>query len=184
MEKTMYIHKMVVKKDAVRVNGADDIPAFLEDSIVLKEKQLVLTCVEGTETAPLGVVVGYEESSQTPTGFNCWVIGNAAENLDYIDGVFYTKKTVLQAQPIDDEFPEFLSGADIRHNEDGSWTIKTSWGESTGFPGKAYWVRYGTLADGSPDANILTKSEKSYQLFVVCDADGNDIGLLSEIDPA
>lgn len=73
MEKTMYIHKMVVKKDAVRVNGADDIPAFLEDSIVLKEKQLVLTCVEGTETAPLGVVVGYEESSQTPTGFNCWV---------------------------------------------------------------------------------------------------------------
>lgn len=156
MEKTMYIHKMVVKKDAVRVNGADDIPAFLEDSIVLKEKQLVLTCV----------------------------VGNAAENLDYIDGVFYTKKTVLQAQPIDDEFPEFLSGADIRHNEDGSWTIKTSWGESTGFPGKAYWVRYGTLADGSPDANILTKSEKSYQLFVVCDADGNDIGLLSEIDPA
>lgn len=185
MEKTISIHKMAgQKKDAVRVNSVNDIPAFLQDSIIVTGNKIELTCVEGTETAPLGVVVGYEESNSTPTGFNCWVIGNADTNLVEIDGVFYKKATVLQAQPVDDEFPEFLSGANIRHNEDGSWTIKTDWGESTGFPKQAYWVRYGTKEDGSPDANILTKTEKSYLDYVVCDADGKDIGLLSEIDPA
>lgn len=183
--KNIFIHKVAgQKKDAVRVNNEADIPVFLQDSIIVNGDKLTLICVKGVETAPLGVVVGYEKSNSTPTGFNCWVIGNADTNLVEIDGVFYKKATVLQAQPVDDEFPEFLSGADIRHNEDGSWTIKTDWGESTGFPGQAYWVRYGSKADGTPDANILTKTEKSYLEYVVCDEDGNDIGLLSEIDPA
>ena len=34
------------------------------------------------------------------------------------------------------------------------------------------------------EANILTKSEKSYKDYIVCDEDGNDIGWLAEIDPA
>lgn len=83
-----------------------------------------------------------------------------------------------------ESIPEFLGGADIHQNEDGSWTIKTDWGESTGFPGKAYWVRYGTKEDGTPDANILTKTEKSYRDYIVCDENGKDIGFLYELDPA
>lgn len=119
--KNIFIHKVAgQKKDAVRVNNEADIPVFLQDSIIVNGDKLTLICVEGVETAPLGVVVGYEKSNSTPTGFNCWVIGNADTNLVEIDGVFYKKATVLQAQPVDDEFPEFLSGADIRHNEDGS----------------------------------------------------------------
>lgn len=179
------IHKQAgTKKDAIRVNTVTDIPEFLKETIKIDNGSLILVCVEGTETAPIGSVIGYEESAQTATGWNTWCIGNAATNLIEIDGVFYKKATILDAKSVDDTFPEFLKGAEITHNTDGSWTIKTDWGESTGYPGKAYWVRYGTKADGTPDANILTKSEKSYKDYIVCDDSGNDVGFLCEIDPA
>ena len=179
------IHKQAgQKKDAVRINSLSDIPDFLQDSIAMDGNELVLLCIEGTERAPIGSVIGYEESSKTATGWNTWCIGNAATNLVEIDGVFYKKATVMQAMAVTDEFPDFLDGAEITHNEDGSWTIKTDWGESTGKPGEAYWVRYGTKEDGTPDANILAKTEKSYKDYIVCDENGEDIGFLCEIDPA
>ena len=184
MANTIYIHKEAgSKKDAIRVNSTRDIPEFLRNTIKVEGGKLKLVCVEGAETAPLGSVIGYEKSENTETGWNAWHIANAATNLVEVDGVFYKKATILPAKLVDDEFPEFLEGAQITHNPNGSWTIKTDWGESTGFPGQAYWVRYGTKEDGTPDANILTKSEKSYQDYIVCDENGNDIGFLAEIDP-
>jgi hypothetical protein len=185
MAKMINIHKQAgQKKDAVRINTPTDIPEFLKSSIDVARGLLYLTCVEGNETCPIGSVIGYEESEKTPSGWNCWCIGNAATNLVEIDGTFYKKATVMPATAVTEEFPEFLKGADITHHPDGSWSIKTDWGVSTGFPGQAYWVRYGTKDDGTPDANILTKTEKSYKDYIVCDEDGNDIGSLSEIDPA
>ena len=183
--KKIFIHKQAGnKKDAVRITTVNDIPEFLKSSIVIARGLLYLTCVEGNETCPVGSVIGYEESENTPTGWNCWHIANAATNLIEMDGVFYKKATVLQAQPVDEEFPEFLEGADISRNDDGSWSIKTDWGVSTGFPYQSYWVRYGTKEDGTPDANILTKTEKSYRDYIVCNEDGEDIGWLYELDPA
>ena len=44
----------------------------------------------------------------------------------------------MPAMDASEEFPEFLKGANITHNEDGSWSIKTDWGVSTGFPGASY----------------------------------------------
>ena len=159
MTNTIRIHKQAgAKKDAIRVNTINNIPEFLKSTITIEDGQVKLVCVEGVEVAPLGSVIGYEESEKTSTGWNAWCIGNEA--------------------------PDFLEGANIRHNSDGSWTIVTDWGESTGFPGEAYWVLYGQKADGTPDANILTKTEKSYKDYIVCDESGNDIGWLSEIDPA
>lgn len=93
----------------------------------------------------------------------------------------------MKAQAVDEEYPELLAGlagAEIRHNDDGSWTIKTDWGESTGFPGQAYWVLYGTKENGTPDANILTKNLKSYREYILCNEQDEDIGFLCEIDPA
>lgn len=178
------IHKLAgQKKDAIRVNTLTDIPDSLKDTIKIEGDNLILECVEGIEKAPIGSVIGYEESSMTSTGWNAWCIGNASTNLVEIDGVFYKKATVMTAQKVSDTYPEFLEGANIRKNEDGSWTIKTDWGESTGFPGEAYWILYGIKDDGTPDANILTKSEKSYKEYIVCDEYGKDIGYLSDIDP-
>lgn len=184
MAKMISIHKQAgQKKDAVRISNARDIPEFLKGSISIAGGVLQLTCIEGNETCPLGSVIGYETSENTPSGYNCWCIGNAATNLVEIDGTFYKKATVMQAMAVTEEFPEFLDGADIARNPDGSWSIKTDWGVSTGFPGQAYWIRYGTKSDGTPDANILTKTEKSYGDYIVCDENGKDIGYLSEIDP-
>lgn len=155
MTNTIRIHKEAgAKKDAIRVNTAKDIPDFLKSTIALEGGQVKLVCVEGTEFASLGSVIGYEESEKTSTGWNTWCIGNAATNLIERDGIFYKKATVFTAQKVNDKVPDFLEGANIRHN-----------------------------SDGTPDANILTKTEKSYKDYIVCDENGNDIGLLSEIDP-
>lgn len=90
---------------------------------------------------------------------------------DYI-GKEYKPKMLATSKANADKFPG------------GIWKVKTDWGESSGKIGEAYWVLYGIKADGTPDVNILTKTEKSYQDYIVCDENGNDIGALSEIDPA
>lgn len=179
------IHKQAgTRKDAIRVNGLSDVPEFLQGTITVSNNELTLVCVEGTEHCPLGSVIGYEASENTSTGWNAWHIANAATNLVEIDGVFYKKATVMSAMAVTEEFPEFLQGADISRNADGSWFITTDWGVSTGHPGQSYWVLYGFKADGKPDANILSKTEKSYREYIVCDDAGKDIGFLCEIDPA
>lgn len=171
------------KKDAIRVSREEEIPEELKGAIKIENGMLVLDCVEGRETAPLGSVIGYEKSEKTRSGINTWHIANAATNLVEIDGVFYTKATINTAQRIGEELPEFMEGAKVVRNEDGSWTVTTDWGQSTGFPGEAYFVKYGTKKDGTPDVNILTKSEASYDAYYVCDDEGNIIGKLSELDP-
>lgn len=179
------IHKPACwqKGDAVRINSIADIPDFLKDTITIKGNQIHLVCVEGNETAPLGSVIGYEESTSTSTGWNTWHIANASINLVEFDGVFYKKATVMPAMAVSEEFPEFLKGANITHNEDGSWSIKTDRGFYTAFPGDGYWVKYGTKEDGTPDADILKKTYMSYTDYIVCDEDGQDLGPLWEIDP-
>ena len=76
-----------------------------------------------------------------------------------------------------------MEGSQVFRNEDGSWTVITSWGQSTGYPKEAYFIRYGTHEDGTPSVNILTKSEESYNAYYVCDESGNIIGQLAELDP-
>lgn len=185
MTDVIFVHKEAgAKKDAVRICKESDIPDFLSDAItVVDNDKLFLQCVEGGEMAPFGSVIGYEKTEKTFSGWNCWVIGNAATNLVEKDGVFYKKATVMKAAQVTaDSIPSFLFGADVRHNEDGSWSIKTDWGESKGYPYKAYWILYGRKDDNIPDANILTKTEKSFKDYIVCDENGNDLGWLSELD--
>ena len=184
MRDIIFIHKEAgTKKDAVRIKEVRDIPDFLKEAIQVVDGKIRLQCVEGNETAELGEVIGYEVSDRTSSGYNCWVIGNASTNLIEKDGVFYKKAIIMKAALVDKEgLPSFLFGADVRKNDNGSWTIKTSWGESTGFPGESYWVLYGRNEDGTPDANILTITEKSFKDYLVCDENGKDLGWLSELD--
>lgn len=184
MANMILIHKEAgTKKDAIRIRQESNIPDFLKEAIKIVDGRIQLQCVEGTEVADFGAVIGYEISENTPSGYNCWVIGNASTNLVEKDGVFYKKATVMKAQLVEEErIPDFLQGAEVRKNDNGSWTIKTSWGESTGFPRECYWVLYGTNEDGTPDANILSKTEKSFNDYIVCDKNGEDLGWLSELD--
>lgn len=179
------LHKEAGRKDAIRVSRESDILDFLKGNIKISDGKLSLLCVEGNEIAPLGSVIGYEKSESTPTGYNVWIIGNANINLIEKDGIFYNKPTIMKAEIISDEFPEILKGSkNVSKNANGSWSIKTDWGVSTGYPGNAYWILYGIKDDGTYDANILTKTEESYKKYIVCNNAGDDIGYLCEIDPA
>lgn len=183
------------KKDAFRLNSAEDIPEFLQNNVFIfigaEGDVAYLRCVEGELTCPLGTVIGYEQSDTTGTGYNVWPIGNADTNLIEEDGVFYQKPTVIQAELMGERPSDLTMGGLFWRNLQsspgkprGSWTIVTDWGESTGMPGQAYWVRYGTKPDGTPDANILTMSEQSFQDYYVCEADGTLICPLAEYQPA
>lgn len=180
------------RKDAFRLNSQADIPEFLLDNIHIDAQGTAhLYCVEGQLTCSLGTVIGYETSPTTDTGYNVWPIGNAATNLIEENGVFYQKPTVLKAELIGEQPSELVAGCVVWRNYDensgqpwGSWTIVTDWGESTGMPGQAYWVRYGTKPDGKPDANILTRGEQSFLDYYVCTADGTLICPLAEYQPA
>ena len=213
LDEQLFIRKQAgKKKDAIRVSRVKDIPEELKEAIKIVDTKdipeefmneenasesrkkvieqikqdglaVCLDCVEGAEYAPLGSVIGYEKSNNTKSGINTWHISNAATNLIEENGVFYTKATVLPAQRVGEEIPNFMKGSQVFRNEDGSWTVITSWGQSTGLPGEAYFIRYGTHKDGTPSVNILTKSEESYNAYYVCDKNGNIIGQLSQIDP-
>lgn len=177
------IHKMAgVKKDAVRVSCETDIPDFLFGTVAIDPLagEIVLACIDGEERCPLGSVIAYEQSTKTKTGWNAWHKANAASTLVEVDGAFYEKPKAYKAQEMADEVPSFLEGADIWRNEDGSWSIQTPWGVSTGTPGAAYWVRYGTREDGTPDANILAVETASFEAYIVADEEGNDICSLPE----
>lgn len=145
MNDIIFVHKQAgAKKDAVRVSNNADIPEFLKEAVRVNGDKLEIECVEGNETTNFGEVIGYEKSEKTKSGYNCWVIGNASTNLIEKDGVFYKKATVMRAaQVTEDSIPSFLEGAEVRQNEDKSWTIKTDWGESTGRPYEAYsvWIQ-------------------------------------------
>ena len=66
MTNTIRIHKQSgAKKDAIRVNTASDIPEFLKSTIAIEDGQVKLVCVEGSELAPLGSVIGPEQSEDT-----------------------------------------------------------------------------------------------------------------------
>ncbi len=80
------------------------------------------------------------------------------------------------------EIPEWVEGAPVAKNEDGSFTVTTSWGKSTGNIMDCYWMRYGDNKDGSPDVNILTKSEPSFDDYYLCTEDGRNICPLREFD--
>ena len=185
----MKIRKKEMKKDAVRVNTWADMPRFLVEAgaIVSWGGKLHFLSREGLEEAPFGSVIAWEPSQEMKSGWNVWALGPdyVREKLEERPDGFYTRPVPVEAEPIDDTFPEFLRGANISRNADGSWSVKTDWGVSTGFPGRAYWVRYGTKGDGTPDCNILTKGEKSYEDYLVCDEKGGEVvGRLADIDPA
>ena len=195
------IHKAPgAKKDAVRINGWGDIPEFLYGIVAIdtSSNEIVIGCleVEKGQRCPLGSVVAYEPSFETGTGWNAWCKADWAETLVEIDGEFYEKSgdekpPVLLAQELTDEFPELIRGAEVERGEDGRWLITTNWGVSKGYPGKAYAVLYGmkevkdeegTVIGTVPDANILTKTERSFRQYIDCDEEGNDICSLPEWD--
>lgn len=183
---TINIHKEAgAKKDAIRINAASDIPDFLKSTIKIVDNRVLMDNVEaGTEECPLGLVIGYEKSERTPSGYNCWCITNAATNLIEIDGVFYKKATVMKAIkiPAEDQQPEWMKECNVSYSEDGSTaSYECPWATVTGKVGTDYFILYG-YNDGKPDANILSTTEKSFRDYIVCDDAENDIGYLWELD--
>lgn len=179
MSDQIYIQKKPKKVDAVRIHTAEDIPEQLRDSISIDDegKLHMQNAETGESVSPAGAIVRFDpsEDKNCPAGFNCWPISAKGEArfVERPDG-WYQKPVPSPAAPIDEgsQFPGFMNGAAVEQKRDGTYTVATSWGESSGAPGEAYFVRYGTNKDGTPDVNILTKTEKAFDDYEVCTPDG------------
>ena len=192
----LFIQKSEFKKaDAFRINGPDDIPEHLKNAISISDGKVVMENAEtGKSTAELGQIIRFEESDNPncPSGFNSWPISKEDEGKRFVekDGVIYQKPVPTRAMPIEDHvMPEWMAGANVTTTEeerDGKTvlvqSLETPWGVSKGVQGEAYFVRYGTTADGKPDCNILSTSEKSFDAYEVCTKDGERICSLREFD--
>ena len=186
MQQTILIHKETTnkQKNIIRINSEEDIPMFLLNSIFVKDKKICLIFDGNLKFYPIGSVIGWDINSSTNTGFICWYIDPISQNLvEKEDGTFYST-TILKTLAIDNEFPEFLEGANITENQPNSWSIENEQTERTAQSGQGYWVLYGTKEDGTLDADILLKTDPSYRDYIVCDENGKDLGKLCEIDPA
>ena len=176
----MYIRKKQTRKNAFRLKESKSIPYFLKNTITENQDgTFSVECVEGKETVSSGCVIGYESSNKTQSGYNAWVISDETRVTEK-DGAFYDAGTIAVCCPITETIPEWLKKAPIINNLDGSFSVVTKWGKSTGNIGEAFWVCYGENPDGSLDVNILTKTEKSFFEYFVCEKNGKLICPLYE----
>ena len=177
--KTFYIQKGAKEKTAFRLRTAADIPAFLAKTVRKRlDGKFALDCLEGEETAPAGVIIAYEKEPRTRSGWNSWVIADESRIIEK-DGKIYARPKVTEAALIGSRLPSFMDGADVTRNDDGSYTVTTDWGRSSGKPGDGLFVRYGTKADGKPDVNILTFGTESAKQYNLCTKDGRNLCRLS-----
>ena len=97
--------------------------------------------------------------------------------------VFHKGLNLAVAEPIGETLPSFIEGADVQRMEDGTWFMRTPWGERTGLKGEGYWISFGRNDAGLPIADIIAKSTDEYKEYIVIDDFGKCVGWLYEIDP-
>lgn len=180
-EPSFYIRKEPKEKLAFRLESEADIPECLKDAISTEpDGTFRLDCLEGVEIAPKGVIVAYEQDSRTKSGWNAWVCGK--DRLACLHGKFYTRPSVTEAALIrDGQLPDFMQGANVYRNEDGSYFLTTPWGTSIGRPGEGLFVCYkrGETKEDRPDVNILTFGAESVREYRICTKDGESLGPLT-----
>ena len=80
--------------------------------------------------------------------------------------------------------PVWVNSCLITYNGDGTATLKTDCGCSTGRIDIDFLLLHGMNKNGSPNVSLLTRNEASYCNYVVCDIVGNIVGKLCDFYPA
>ncbi len=184
-----YIHepvRQIVGKTIV-VLLRTSIPEFLMNSkaVDVVNGKVCFDSESGYQTAPLGSVIGYAESDQTPSGYNCWFVAKLSD-LSEVDGVFYTKPHTIYSMLIpskEEVWPVWVHSSGLTHNDDGTATLLTAKGTQTGRVGIDFLISYGMKKNGKPDAYILRRTDDSYKEYIVCDENGEDVGKLCDLYP-
>ena len=159
-------------KNCVRIIKDEDIPQFLKEAIHIEGEVLVLDCLEGKETAPLGSVIAFEKLENGK--MNVWNKANWATTTIEKDGIFYELPKPVKAVLLDENLPEELVEAlgDALVCENGQYHLKTDWGVSSADAKNGYLIIYGKKENGSLDANILTVGTPSFENYYIVTEDG------------
>lgn len=185
----IHIHSRPVEHQsaAVEVSTLSTIPDALREAISVVNCELWLDNENGCQTAPIGSVICYEKSNKTASGYNCWAIGQLGIDLVKKDGIFYTIPVIFPAMLIpdkEDEKPLWVKSCNLTYNGDGTATLTTVHGPVTGRIGIDFLFCLGMTEVGNTKADILATYDESYNDYIVCDQNGNELGKLSELYPA
>jgi len=170
-------------KNCVRINRIEDIPESLKEVIKVEDGELLLNCLEGKQTAPLGSVIAYEKLESGK--MNVWNKKNYKETTIEVNGVFYELPKINMALPLLEKHNNKLISLlkeDFKILKDGTYQLTTDWGVMTCEPGNGYLVIYGTKDNGQVDANFLTKGTPSFENYYIVDERGQILESLSEYD--
>lgn len=187
MYEIIRIHKPVKEyRDAVEVSTLSTIPDFLSEAITLENHVLWIDNEKGIQSVPMGSVIGYKKSDKTPSGYNCWLIGNS---YDFIkeNGVYRTKPLILHAMlipAVDAPRPVWVVSAGLTYNGDGTATIQTAHGPISGRIGVDFIITSGMKKNGKPNASILARYDEEYGSYGVYDENDTIVGNLAELYPA
>lgn len=182
MDKIIKIMKKPGIKNCIRINSEEDIPDFLTDAIKVDGDKLILDCIEGVETIPIGSVIAYEKLENGK--INVWNKANYKETTKEVDGVFYEMPKVNLAIEITENLPETII-EELKGNlwiEDGVYVLKTDWGLSKCEPNNGYIIIYGRKENGKLDANFISKETPSFKEYYVVDENNEIIDSLEEYD--
>ena len=169
-------------KNAIRINEEKDIPDFLKEVIKIENEMIVLDCLEGIESVPLGSVIAYEKLDSGK--MNVWNKSNWKETLKEEDGVFYEIPKILKATPLDSDIPAFVKES-LGNNlviEGDTCKLNTSFGLLSCKINQGYLVIYGINEDGSLNVNMVDKSTPSFKEYFVVDDNAEIIETLEEYD--
>ena len=159
-------------KNCVRISKEEDIPEFLKEVVQVEGDHLILDCLEGKQTVPLGSVIAFEKLENGK--MNVWNKANWATTTIEKDGVFYDLPKPVKAVLLDGNLPEELVEAlgDSMVYENGEYHLKTDWGVSSAAVKNGYLIIYGKKDNGQLDANILTVGTPSFDNYFIVDENG------------
>lgn len=141
------------------------------------------------------MLIKYEPTELLESGIGTWPKTDwqtAAYQDD--NGGWHNRPKVVQAALVHDGMPAFAEGGDIQRTtwetekgeKKSGYEVHTSWGSvSKGAEGETYLLRYADdNENGSPNLNILTRTEKSAGEYLVCTQEGKPLGSFRDLDAA
>ena len=189
MYKIIKVHTPAIPMptNVVKITALSTIPEELREAIRIVNCRLYVDTIDGIKVAPTGSIISFEKSEETSSGYDCRVVATPHTDLLNVNNVIFIKPTIMHAVLIPDKDevrPLWAVRSKLTYNGDGTATLHTAEGDSTGRIGIDFLLCQDVKKAGNYKVSILSTYDEAYSEYILCDDDGKDIGKLVDFYPA